>query len=121
MYLVMRRVQLATTESLFLLVVEEEEEYEIMTFVPGYEAGQTANYRVSLLLGGTGERRDGDHDLFKWLKEGEEIKISVVLYLAMRLVKLPATEPLFILVVEEKDETCDPSDRWELLTDTRTF
>jgi hypothetical protein len=35
------------------------------------------------------------------LKEGEgeeeKIKTSVVLYLAMRLVKLPATEPLFLL------------------------
>ena len=80
-----------------------------MSFVPGYEAGQNCqllNLSSLLLL------KEG---------EGEEIKISVVLYLAMRLVKLPATEPLFILVVEEKDETCDPSDRWELLTDTRTF
>ncbi len=44
MYLAMRRDELATTESLFHLVVQEEEEQEIMTFVHGYEAGQTANY-----------------------------------------------------------------------------
>ncbi len=79
-----------------------------MAFLPGYEAGQTANYRASL-----------PYLLKEW--EGEEINTSVVLYLAMRLVRLPATEPLFILVVEEKDETCDPSDRWELLTETRTY
>jgi hypothetical protein len=31
------------TESLFLLKVQDEE-WEIMTFVPSYEAGQTASY-----------------------------------------------------------------------------
>jgi hypothetical protein len=56
LYLAIRWAKLPTTESLFLLVVEEEEEYEIMTFVPGYEAGQTANSRVSLPLGGRGRR-----------------------------------------------------------------
>ncbi len=33
--------ELATTESLFHLVVQEEEEQEIMNFVPGHELGQT--------------------------------------------------------------------------------
>jgi hypothetical protein len=43
----MRRVKLPATESLFLLKVQDEE-WEIMTFVPSYEAGQTKH--LSMLL-----------------------------------------------------------------------
>jgi hypothetical protein len=40
----MRLVKLPANKSLFLLKVQEEEEQEIMAFVPGYQVGQTANY-----------------------------------------------------------------------------
>jgi hypothetical protein len=84
-YLAMRLVNLPVTEHLFFLVVQEKEKKEIMTFLPGYEAGQTASYCIYHLLEGTGERGKGDHDLCTWLRGRS---------------KLPATEPLFLIVAK---------------------
>jgi hypothetical protein len=109
-----------------LYVIGRGGKVKIMSFVPGYEAGQTASYWASLYTASYWAslyifgREVKDYDLctwpwgwsncqllslssFWWYRK-KRSRRSWPLYLAMRLVKLPTTGSLFLLVVQEEEE-----------------